>query len=72
MKMQKPKKDPKQETYIKKIKKMYQNYGINTANMAEDELDRLYEKYRDEPKALEKDLKDSEKFSIVFADDIIG
>lgn len=66
------KRGPKYEADIKKIKKMYQNYGLNTSNMSEDELDRLYQSYKKPGKNLEKDLKESEKFLTVFEEDIIG
>jgi hypothetical protein len=66
------KRGPKYEAEIKKIRKMYQNYGLNTANMSEDELDRLYQSYKATGKDLDKDLKDSEKFLSVFGEDIIG
>lgn len=67
-----PKRGPKYEASIKKIKKMYENYGINTGDMSEDELDRLYQQYLSSDKNLDNDLKESEKFSNIFDEDIIG
>lgn len=63
--------NPKYEAAIKKIKKMYENYGINTADMSEQELDRLYKSYKKLGGDIDKDLKDSERFSSVFEEDII-
>lgn len=63
--------NPKHEAAIKKIKKIYENYGINTNDMSEDELNRLYRQYVSTGKNLDEDLKESEKFSSVFEEDII-
>lgn len=66
---------PKEQLGIKKIKKMYQNYGINTSDMDEEELLRLYKDYTSssKDKDLDADLKKSERYSNVFGEDeIIG
>lgn len=68
----KQKRSPKYEATLKKIKRLYENYGIDTSDMAEDELDRLFEQYQSPEKNLDEDLKNSEKFSSMFEDDIIG
>lgn len=71
--MKKKKKVTKYDLEIRKIKKIYQNYGINTDDMSEEELDRLYHDYRKGKSNLESDIKDSEKYSSTFTeDDIIG
>lgn len=61
-------KKPKYEVYVKKIRKLYENYGINTSDMSDDELDRLYHQYKEKKGELEKDLKESEKWAKVFKD----
>lgn len=67
------KKTTKIDPDIKKIKKLYENYGINTTDMSEEEFERLVQQYRAQGKSLEKDLKESEKYSSIFGDeDIIG
>lgn len=63
--------NPKYESAIRKIKKIYENYGINTTDMSEEELDRLYQQYMSSGKSLDDDLKESEKFSSLFEEDII-
>lgn len=66
------KKNTKHDAMIKKIKKMYENYGINTSDMGEDEFDRLCKKYLKKENSLQDDLKASEQYSDVYDDDIIG
>lgn len=65
-------KPAKYEADIKKLKKMYENYGINTSDMSDEEFDRLYKQYLNSNKNLNEDLKDSEKYSHIFDDDMIG
>lgn len=66
-------KGPKYEAMVKKIKKMYENYGLNTSDMPEDEWDRLYKAYSSPKKNIDQDLKESEKVANMFGDDdIIG
>lgn len=69
----KKKKNSKFDSDIKKIKKLYENYGINTDEMDEEELERLFHQYKSSKQNLDQDLKNSEKFSSTFEDDdIIG
>lgn len=71
--MAKKKKLTKYDLEIKKIKKIYQNYGINTDDMSDDELERLYHEYRKGRGNLEADIETSQKHSSTFTeDDIIG
>lgn len=72
--MQQPqKKDPRYESDIKKIKKIYENYGIDTSDMSEEELDRIYHEYKRNGRSIEGDVKESDKYSsILNEDDIIG
>lgn len=66
-----PKGDAKYELGIKKIKKIYENYGINTSDMSDEELDRLYHQYSKKNKSIDDDLRQSEKCSSQFGDDVI-
>ena len=42
-----------------KIKKLYNNYGIDTENMEEDEISRLIDYYENNKNNLEKDISKS-------------
>jgi len=42
-----------------KIKKLYNNYGIDTENMEEDEVSRLIDYYENNKNNLEKDISKS-------------
>jgi hypothetical protein len=67
-------KEKKEETdpVIRKITKMYENYGMDISNMSEEEFERIKQLYRNTNKAdLDADLKKSEKFKDRFADDIM-
>ena len=66
------KKATKYDSEIKKLKKLYENYGINTSDMSEEEFERLYNQYVSSGKNINKDLKDSEQYSKAYDDDIIG
>lgn len=44
----------------KKLVKLYNNYGLDVAEMEDDELEWLMQKYSTNKELLEKDLKDSE------------
>jgi hypothetical protein len=66
------KKPTKHDAEIKKLKRMYENYGINTSDMSEEEFERLHKKYKNSGKNLDEDLKASEKYYKVYDDDIIG
>ncbi len=69
----KKKKTTKYDLEVRKIKKIYQNYGINTDDMSDDEFERLYQAYQDKKSDIENDIKKSEEHSSKFNDDeIIG
>lgn len=55
----------------KKIEKMYQNYGINTADMSDEEFERICDLYRKHRRDIDVDLKKSEKHKDRFEDDIV-
>jgi hypothetical protein len=55
----------------KKIEKMYQNYGLDTSNMTDDEFERMKSQYINNGKNIDVDLKESEKFKERFANDIV-
>lgn len=56
--MVKKKESPPNKTW-EKIKKLYNNYGINTENMEEDEISRLIDYYEGNKDNLEKDFSKS-------------
>jgi hypothetical protein len=53
--MVKKKETPPNKTW-EKIKKLYNNYGIDTENMEEDEVSRLIDYYENNKNNLEKDI----------------
>lgn len=59
------------DAFLKKLEKMYHNYGIDTSNMAEDEFDRLRELYSQKGKSIDDDLLASEKYIERFEGDIL-
>lgn len=59
------------DDFIKKIEKLYQNYGIDTSNMDEDEFERLRSSYKTPGKNIDVDLENSEKYKNQFEDDIV-
>ena len=63
--------DSGNEAFVKKLEQMYQNYGIDTSNMSDDEFERLRKMYRRKGRDIDKDLKDSEKFKDRFENDIV-
>ncbi len=65
----KKKNSPEKDEFFKKLEKLYQNYGIDTSNMDEEEWERLKQQYRG--KNLDADLKESEKYKDQFLDDIV-
>jgi hypothetical protein len=71
-----PNKDKKKSKFdieLKKIRKIYENYGIDTSDMSEEELDRIYHQYKKTNRSIENDVRESERYSAVFdEDDIIG
>jgi hypothetical protein len=66
-----PDNKPDTAEILEKIKILYHNYGIDTANMTEEEFDRLIEKYSSGGNNLDKDLFESEKHKERFLDDMI-
>jgi hypothetical protein len=64
-------KKQKKDDLTKKIEKIYLNYGIDISDIDEDELERLKQKYAQNKKQLEQDLKESEKHKDSFVDDVI-
>ena len=64
------KKIDKAEIY-EKIKQLYHNYGIDTANMNDEEFDRLIESYSSRSEDLDADLLKSERYSEKFSEDLI-
>jgi len=62
----------KEEKFLDKIKKLYQNYGIDILVMEEEELRRVLEFYKSNVKKLYEDLKKSSSHANSFSDvDII-
>lgn len=58
------------DSLTKKIIRLYKNYGLNIANMSEDELLRIKKKYLKSGK-IDDDLKLSEKYIDKFSEDIL-
>ncbi len=56
---------------IAKLRQMYENWGIDTTDMEEDELQRVLRPYISGERSLEKDLKASAVHAKKFKDDII-
>jgi hypothetical protein len=65
------KKKTGRDAFVKKIEKLYQNYGIDISEMDEDELERLRNSYEHPGKDIDQDLKKSEQFKDKFIDDIV-
>jgi hypothetical protein len=62
----------KEEKFLDKIKKLYQNYGIDILVMEEEEFRRVLEFYKSNVKKLYEDLKKSSSHANSFSDvDII-
>lgn len=71
--MSKKKDDDSKDIVTKKIIKMYQNYGIDVADMSDEEFNRIKESYTN-PKTksnIDTDLKKSEQFIEIYKEDII-
>lgn len=65
------KNSPERDTLSRKIEKMYQNYGLDTSNMSEDEFDRMKQSYLDDLGDIDSDLRASEQHKERFANDIV-
>ena len=59
------------DAIAKKILKLYANYGLDTSGMSEEELARLVEQYKVSTSDIAADLKESEKHSDAYSDNII-
>ena len=62
----------KEEKFLDKIKRLYQNYGIDILVMEEEEFKRVLEFYKSNTEKLAEDLKKSSSHANSFSDvDII-
>ena len=62
----------KEEKFLDKIKRLYQNYGIDILVMEEEEYKRVLEFYKSNTEKLAEDLKKSSSHANSFSDvDII-
>ncbi len=59
------------DEFFKKIEKLYQNYGMDTSNMDEDELLRLKDLYQKRGRSIDADIAASEKYKDRFIDDLV-
>ena len=59
-------KDKISEKTIRKVNKIYQNYGIDPEGLDEGDINRVYKYYSIYPDELNKDLKKSEKKLLEF------
>ena len=57
------------EKIIKKVNKIYQNYGIDPDGLDEGDINRVYKYYSNNPEKLEKDLRSSESSSGIFSEE---
>ena len=57
------------EKIIKKVNKIYQNYGIDPDGLDEGDINRVYKYYSNNLEKLEKDLRSSEGNSRVFSEE---
>ena len=66
------KKDTKEkDPLIKKIERLYHNYGLDTTNMADEEFERILKLYKKKGKDIDGDLRASEQYKDRFANDIV-
>ena len=63
MSPKKTKIDIEEEALKKKVKKMYENYGIDLDDSEDGELTRVFQHYKANPEQLEVDLDKSKKHS---------
>lgn len=63
-------KEKEKSPYLRKIEQLYQNYGIDTSNMDEEEFTRLINMYKN-GRDLDADLRESEKHKDKFSEDLI-
>lgn len=63
--------EEKKEPLVRKILKLYENYGLDISDMDEDELNRLVELYKSGVSNIDKDLKKSSKHAGKFENDIL-
>lgn len=64
-------KKKEKDALTKKIEKLFQNYGLDTTNMSDDEFERLKRFYKKNRKNIEQDLQTSEQYKDKFSDDIV-
>jgi len=63
--------DNKADPFLKKLIRLYKNYGLDISNMSEEEVERIRDRYDRTESSLDIDLKKSEKYSNKYAEDII-
>ena len=63
--------DKKLESFTRKVERLYHNYGMNTADMSDDEFQRICDSYKVNEKNIDRDLRESEKHKERFTEDII-
>lgn len=59
------------DDFLKKIERLYQNYGMDTSSMDEEEFIRLKSLYQKRGQDIDQDLASSEKYKDRFADDLV-
>ena len=57
------------EKIIKKVNKIYQNYGIDPGGLDEGDINRVYRHYSKNPDKLERDLSLSESSPKAFSEE---
>lgn len=61
----------KRREICKKVAEIYHNYGIDTSNMEDSELESIAEMYYSMGRDIDADLKESEKHKDKFGEDLI-
>lgn len=61
----------KRREVCKKIAEIYHNYGIDTSNMEDSEIDNIVEMYISMGRDIDADLRESEKHKDKFGEDLI-
>ena len=59
------------DVLVKKVNKMYENYGIDPIGLDEGDIHRVYEFYSKNPEKLDADFKKSKNLKIKFGEEDI-
>lgn len=62
-------KKKEKDSFLKKLEKLYHNYGIDISDIDEDELERLKKSYLSPGKNIDNDIKESEVYKEKFSEE---